>query len=249
MPTRTRSWASPVAEPSTPSRVVGVLGGMGPAATVDFYAKLVRSTPAARDQEHLRVVIWADPTVPSRQEALLAGGADPSPWLETGIRHLLRCGAEILVVPCNTIHAYLPAVLAGKDVEFISIIDATVEAVRETDPTGTVGLLATDGALASGLYQQAFVEAGMEVVVPSRSSQTALMDVVTAVKSGDTGTTQQQKLSGLLVELTEDGASIVVAGCTEASALLATMDADTRVVDPSQVLVDATIERALHVQE
>lgn len=227
---------------------MGILGGMGPAATVDFYDKLVRSTPATRDQEHLRVVIWADPTVPSRQEALTSGGQDPSPWLEAGVEQLLRCGAQLLVVPCNTIHAYLPAVLADKDVEFISIIDTTVEAVRGLDPVGRVGLLATDGALASGLFQTAFGRAGLDLVLPAESSQAALMELVTAVKTGVAGPGERQRLSDLLAELAGHGASTVVAGCTEVSVLLARMDVDARVVDPSQVLVDKTIERARDVR-
>ncbi len=227
---------------------MGILGGMGPAATADFYDKLVRSTPATRDQEHLRVVIWADPTVPSRQEALTAGGQDPSPWLEAGVEQLLRCGAQILVVPCNTIHAYLPAVLAGKDVEFISIVDTTVEAVRQMDPVGRVGLLATDGALASGLFQTAFGRAGLDLVLPVESSQAVLMELVAAVKTGAAGEAERRQLSGLLAKLAGNGAGTVVAGCTEVSVLLAQMDVDARVVDPSQVLVDKTIERARDVR-
>lgn len=126
---------------------------MGPAATVDFYRKLIRATPASRDQEHPRVVIWADPTVPDQQEAL--GGEDPTPWLEEGVQRLVGCGAEVLVAPCNTIHAYLPAVIAGKDLEFISIIDATVDALDHSVHRSRVGLLAADAAVVSGLYQRA----------------------------------------------------------------------------------------------
>ncbi len=231
-----------------PSRVVGILGGMGPAATVDFYDKLVRATPATQDQDHLRVVIWADPTVPNRHEALMAGGQDPRPWLEEGVQHLMRCGAEVLAVPCNTIHAYMPAVVEGKDVEFISIIDVTVEAARQTDPTGRVGLLAADGALASGLYQSAFEEEGMELVLPSEVSQADLMKVVYSVKAGASGPKERQSVVSLLAELVGGGASTVIAGCTEVSVLLAKLDVDVRVIDPSQALAEKTIERARPVR-
>ena len=227
-----------------PSRVVGILGGMGPAATVDFYDKLVRATPATQDQDHLRVVIWADPTVPNRHSALLAGGQDPTPWLEEGVQHLMRCGAEILVVPCNTIHAYMSAVVEGKDLEFISIIDVTVEAVRQGDPTGRVGLLAADGALASGLYQSEFKDERMELVLPSEVSQAALMKVIYSVKAGKAGSKERRTVVSLLAELADSGARTVIAGCTEVSVLLAQLDVDVRVIDPSQALADKTIERA-----
>lgn len=230
------------------SRLVGILGGMGPAATVDFYDKLVRATPASTDQEHLRVVIWADPTVPNRQEALLSGGQDPTPWLEEGVDHLLECGAQILVAPCNTIHAYLPSVVAGKDVEFLSIIDTTVEAVQATaDLTGRVGILATDGALASDLYQSALQRAGREPVLPSDASQRGLMRVIHAVKAGTAESHGRLHIQELLSELQHQGVSTVIAGCTEISVLLNGSDLGVHVIDPSQVLALKTILRAQSV--
>lgn len=233
-----------MAEWTGPSRIVGILGGMGPAATVDFYDKLVRATPASCDQEHLRVVIWADPSVPNRQEALLEGRRDPTPWLEEGVEQLIRCGAQILVAPCNTIHAYLPSVVQGRDVEFISIIDTTLEAVQERDRAGRVGILATDGALASGLFQSALGSVGKEPVLPSDSSQQELMQVVHAVKAGDAGLKQRQHVLALLSELQASGVSTVIAGCTELSVLLTALDVDVHLIDPSQVLALATIQRA-----
>ncbi len=173
----------PDAEHGAESRLVGVLGGMGPSATVDFYDKLIQHTPATRDQEHLRVMIWADPTVPSRQDALLNGGEDPTPRLEAGIRHLVDAGAEIIVVPCNTVHTYLAPVMAKESVEFISIIDVTVEAIRGRK-AGRVGLLATDGALRSGLFQTALLDAGIEWIAPQPAQQRQLMALVDAVKAG-----------------------------------------------------------------
>jgi len=217
---------------------------MGPAATVDFYGKLVRATPASEDQEHLRVVIWADPSVPSRQRAVLSGGEDPTPWLVVGVEHLMRCGAQILVAPCNTIHAYLPAVVNGRDIEFISIIDAAIDAVRKVDRSGPVGILATDAALSAGLYQAALRDAGRLSVLPSSSSQEALMRVVEAVKAGASGDQEQQVLRTVVAELQDGGASTVIAGCTEISVLLADLDADIHVIDPSTALALATIQRA-----
>lgn len=227
-----------------PSRIVGVLGGMGPAATVDFYDKLVRATPVGRDQEHLRVVIWADPTVPDRQVALLAGGEDPTPWLEDGVQHLVRCGAEILVAPCNAIHAYLPAVVEGTGLEFISMVDVTIDAVTKADSTGRVGLFATDGALAAGIYQSVLEAADLKPVVPPPSSQRRLMRLIRAVKAGGAGPLERLELIALLTELESVGVSTVIAGCTEISVLLADLDVPQHVVDPAQVLALETVQRA-----
>lgn len=230
---------------TTPSKVVGVLGGMGPAATVDFYAKLVRHTPAGSDQDHLRVVIWADPTVPSRQDALLSDGLDPTPWLEVGVHSLVAAGAQIVVVPCNTVHAYLDPVMADQPVEFLSIIDTVVVAIQRRSVC-RVGLLATDGALASGVFQSAFATAGIEWVLPPQEQQRSLMQLVEAVKAGRITPHLRAQVDALLAGMREQGAATTVAGCTEISALLGDLYAadDLDVLDPALELALRTIERA-----
>ena len=227
-----------------PSRLVGILGGMGPAATADFYTKLVRLTPASRDQDHVRVVVWADPTVPSRQDALLSGGEDPKPALRQGISYLLGCGAEILISPCNTAHAFLPAIVPEFPVEFISIVDSTVDAVRASTARGAVGLLATDGALASGIYQVALGAAGFSTTVLSEGSQAALMEIVHSVKAGHEDATA--RVHDLVAEVVAKGASTVIAACTELSTLIddGWSGEGALVVDPAVALARATIRRA-----
>lgn len=229
---------------SEPSRIVGILGGMGPAATVDFYAKLVAATPATRDQDHLRVVIWADPTVPNRHEALLHDAEDPTPWLERGVEHLLGCGAEILVVPCNTAHAFMPPVVDGRDVEFIDIVDTAVAKLQRAVPQGPAGLLAADGAVAAGLYQATFASVDRELILPPEPAQAALMEMIYAVKAGAAGAPERRRLCDLLEELERRGAVAVIAGCTEVSVLLAHQTTSVPVIDPAQVLAEQVVARA-----
>jgi hypothetical protein len=136
--------------------VIGILGGMGPLATADLYRKIIVATSAGSDQEHIPVVIWADPRVPDRTEALLNGGADPTEWLVRGGQALSTMGADFIVMPCNTAHAFLERVQPEVERPFISMIDAAVDVVVRTLPgVRAVGLLATSGTLASGVYQRA----------------------------------------------------------------------------------------------
>lgn len=226
------------------SRIVGVLGGMGPRATVDFYDKLVAHTPAASDQEHLRVVIWADPTVPNRQDAILADGESPAPWLRRGIEQLIRAGAEIIVMPCNTAHRFVRDVLP-EGIEFIDIVDVTVETVRR-HPTTAVGLLATDAALASDLFQSALHEIGRDVVLPSRTDQAQLTELIGGVKAGAADAASRERLTLILSDLAARGAGVTIAGCTEVSALLGAnhVQDGPDVIDPALELALAAIQRA-----
>ena len=217
---------------------------MGPAATVDFYDKLVRSTPVARDQEHLRVVLWADPTTPDRAQAFEGTGPDPTPWLELGIQHLIDCGADILVVPCNTVHIYLPAALRNKNIEFISIIDTAVEAALSPHPGTSIGLLATNATLTSGLYQRALATQGMESVLPTADMQNLLTATIYRVKAGETGPQVRQDVRTILEQVSRGPTGTVICACTEISVLLSSLDSDIRIIDTSLSLAQKTVDRA-----
>src|SRR5215475_13736513 len=114
-----------LAPPPPPRHMLGVLGGMGPMATVDFYRRLLPYTNVRTDQEHLPVIIWADPSVPDRSAALTGTGADPTAWLVKGARALQSVGATVLAMPCNTAHAFLPAIQAAVTVPLLNMVEET----------------------------------------------------------------------------------------------------------------------------
>lgn len=185
--------------------VIGILGGMGPAATADFYSKLVALTPGSTDQEHPKVVIWADPTVPDRTLALTENGPDPTPWLIRGARVLRESGATTLAIPCNTAHAFLPAISSQLGLPVVHMIDEVARHIRTLSPAVTsVGLLATTGTVRTGLYQQWLSEYSIDVLVPGPAIQDELvMPAIRAIKSGNVGDETTDKLvraADLLVE-------------------------------------------------
>lgn len=223
------------------SPVVGILGGMGPSSTVDFYAKLVRATPAQRDQDHLRVTIWADPSTPDRTRALLGDGADPTPWLVRGVRTLITAGADVITIPCNTAHAFITAITdeAGR-VPILNLIHHACRRTRQIDPhMRSVGLLATTGTLKAGLYHEPLRRAGMTVLTPdARSQATDVMPAIAGVKASHTNNGVLRRLTD---ELAERGAQAIIAGCTEVALALQGVRPAVPIIDPAQVLADATV--------
>ena len=207
-------------------RVVGVLGGMGPDATVDFFAKLVAATRAGSDQEHLRIVIDNDPGVPDRTAAIEGRGETPAPRLAAMARGLVALGAELLVMPCNSAHAFADAVReAAAPVPFLDLIETTVAATRERLPgVAAVGLLATDGALAARLYQDAYEAAGVRALVPLGDDQRSVMDAIYAVKRGTADDAARARLRRVAERLAAAGAEAIVAACTEVPLLMAEGD-------------------------
>ncbi|HEY8717133.1 aspartate/glutamate racemase family protein [Pengzhenrongella sp.] len=227
----------------TPSGLlVGILGGMGPAATADFYAKLIRATPAETDQDHLRVVIWADPRVPDRSASLLDGGADPAPLIEAGIRALKDAGADLIAIPCNTAHAFIEGLAERWDVPIVHMIEETARRIAGLDPrVERVALLATTGTVRAGLYQDWLGRTGREVVLPDAREQAWIAKSIRGIKSGETGLEVRIGIAGIVAALAARGAQAVIAGCTELPLVLHDGDVSIPVVDPAQILAEAVV--------
>ena len=224
-------------------QVIGILGGMGPAATADFYTKLVGRTRARRDQDHPRTVIWSDPTIPDRTQALLGHGEDPSPWMMRGLRHLEDAGATLIAVPCNTAHAFVPALQARISVPILHMIEETVEllAVRGIR---AVGLLATTGTCRTGLYQGFADARGLDVLVPDFAAQEKVMDAILQIKGGNTSPQVGRSLAEAAAGLRAQGAQAVIAGCTEIPLALTQQMLRVPLIDPTGVLADAALRQA-----
>jgi aspartate racemase len=226
--------------------LVGVLGGMGPAATADFYGKLVRATPARNDQAHLRVVVWSDPGVPDRTSALLHQGPDPTAAIATGALTLASLGCDLIAMPCNTAHAFLPAVQAQLDIPVLDMIEETVRRTATMSPdVRRVGVLATTGTLHAGLYQRELAGHGLECVLPRAEDQDRLMYAIAAAKAGTVGAHDRQSVRRIARGLLEDGADALVLACTEVPLLLPSAHSPGPTVDSAQCLAEAVVARSL----
>lgn len=226
-------------------QIIGILGGMGPAATADFYTKLVALTPVHRDQDHLRTVIWSDPTIPDRTEALLGLGADPTPWLRRGARVLRDAGATMIAIPCITAHAFAAEVEHESGLPVVHMIDEVAAHLTTLQPSvHTVGLLATSGTLHAGLHKQ-WLER-VDIVLPDHVSQEdEVMAAIRAVKAGERGDAVSEPLRRAAARLVEGGAQAIIAGCTEIPLVLSPTVVPVPLLDPAVVLARALIRRSL----
>ena len=226
---------------------VGVLGGLGPEATLDFYAKVIALTPATRDQEHLHLIIDSCPGVPNRNEAVAGTGPSPGPALAAMAKRLENAGADFLVMACNAAHAFQADIEAAVSVPFVSIIEETVRATMKRYPeVRKVGVLGSSGCLDSRLYQRAFARYGLEVVVPKGTERESFMKLLYRIKAGDKGAAVQAAMQNLAESLVAGGAEAVVAGCTEVPLVLGQDALGVPLVDSSAVLAERTVDYALH---
>jgi aspartate racemase len=242
-----------------PEAFVGVLGGVGPLATVLFMERVVRLTDAARDQDHVDMMVLQHATVPDRTAFVLGRSAeDPGPVLAADARRLARAGASFLVLTCNTAHAFADAITAATPIPLLSAVDVTVAAVLSTDAWSgrlsgarpeAVGLLATEGTIASGVYLDAFSSRGVKTLVPDVAGQATVTSLIyDGVKAGRAG--DLTALRSVVDDLRSRGAGAIVLGCTElsvaAEATPAHLLPDVVLVDALDELARATVLRAGH---
>jgi len=225
---------------STSTKTVGLIGGMGPAATLDFFERILKRTKAMRDEDHLHVIIDNNTKFPSRYAASKGEGPSPGAAIAATARGLQDAGADFIVMACNTAHAYEAEIRAAISVPFLSMIDETVKAVLELRPE-RIGLLAADPCLRARLYQDAFAKAGLDLVLPPPESQRTLQELINRVKAGDTGETVRRSMATLATKLEAQGAEVIVAGCTEVPIVLTADNIDGELVNSTDVLVERTI--------
>jgi len=220
---------------------MGVIGGLGPAATLDFFSRVIAATGARTDQEHLPILIHNDPRVPNRNEAMAGTGPSPGPALAQAAVHLERGGADFLVMPCNAAHAWVDEIRAASDLPFVSILDATAAAASHTGAT-TVGVLAADACLGGDLYPPVLRAAGMVPRVPTAANQARFMAVLGRIKRGDRSAAVRDEMTALAEAL---GADVVIAACTEIPLVLAQADVPVPLISSTDALVTAAIAHAL----
>jgi len=224
-----------------------VLGGMGPAATADFYQKIIRATPAKGDQDHLKVLIFSNPQVPDRTAAIRGEGPDPLPVLVASAQVLIQGGADLITIPCVTAHHYYDSLQQAVHVPILHLIGETVTAVLADSPhVRRLGLLATTGTLQTRLFERYFEPRGFTLIAPDPEVQiSCVMEAIYVVKRGDPRETAVRLIRRASVHLESRGAEAILAGCTEVPLILQEGDISAPVIDPTWYLAQAAVRYAL----
>ena len=213
-------------------KTIGILGGMGPLATADLFQKITLLTEAETDRDHIRVYIDSNANIPDRTAAILSNGPDPVPEMASALRNLEACGADCVIMPCNTAHYFLPRLQAMTEIPFLSILTAGM----------TVGILATKGTLSTQLYQNALGEAGVPYLIPEAAEQDALMRVIyDGVKAGKGPDAYRADLLTVVEHMMTRGAGVFLLGCTELPLAAEAVGLTVPVVDPTAELAKAAI--------
>ena len=196
-------------------RPVGILGGMGPEATILLMQKVMAAVPACDDSDHVPLIVHQNPQVPSRIAALIEGtGADPGPVLAGMARDLAAAGAEGLAMPCNTAHHYAPAIRAATDLPFLDMVELTAATLKARGAR-RVGLLASPATRLARVFETPFAAHGLVPVAPEDDCE--ILAIIRAVKAGERSAALAPRVAAQAEALLDDGADHLLVACTELS--------------------------------
>lgn len=224
-------------------KAIGILGGIGPLATCDLMEKIIRHTDAQCDQDHIHIFVDCNTSIPDRTAAIMDKGKDPLPEMVKSAVRLQLMGADALIMPCNTAHFYLKQVQEYVDIPVLSILRETASYLRKQG-IQTAAVLATDGTVKMGLYEEALVEEGITPIYPDAEEQAQIMSLIyDCVKAGKP-CTEPDKIIRMCNHLKQQGAQCLILGCTELPVAFLGLDVNIPTVDPTQILAKAAIRFA-----
>ncbi len=223
-------------------KTLGIIGGMGPAATVLLFQKIVDYTDANADSEHIHIIIDNNTKIPDRTESILKGSCEPAVRICESGRKLIECGAELILIPCNTSHYFYPLIQKELNVPVMNMI---TETARECVKCGyhKVGVLATTGTCKMGIYHGELLKHGIEAIYPDDEGQEAVMKVIyDQIKAGNP--IDVSILEKHLKQMEEEGAEAFILGCTELPLALKNGDYGYRFIDSLDILARQAVLQA-----
>lgn len=224
-------------------KTIGIIGGMGPLATCDFFEKIIRMTDASCDSDHIPILIDCNPRIPDRVAAILHGGEDPVPEIVKSGRRLVREGASVLLMGCNTAYYFYDRVSEALPAPLINMPEETAKGALRLGYK-KVGLMATDGTVQSGVYTKELEKAGIEPVLPSEAGQKAVMEMIyDGIKAGNSEIDPSAfiRTAG---DIMDAGAEAIILGCTELPIAYHLYNITSPYLDPAVFAAEAAVTAA-----
>jgi len=224
---------------------LGILGGMGPAASAEFMVRLVAQTPAKRDQDHIPTILWSDTTVPDRSTSMRNGDDRPLPYLLQGIQGLVSAGCNLIVIPCNTAHLWFKEMekQASWHARIVHIVDSVADALRDVNVVNSkIGVMGTQATVELGLYQYRLNKLGWDCIAPTKDEMDTLVQPAIDLIKANQFEAAHLMLMTVIHSLISRGATAVVLGCTEIPlSIRADTVQDTPIINSIDSLVKSAI--------
>lgn len=221
-------------------KTIGILGGMGPLATIDLATKIIKHTVAEKDNDHIHTIIDNYAQIPDRTAFIIGNGADPTAHLIESATKLESMGADFLIMPCNTAHYFYNDIVKSINIPFLNMISETAKSFKSGEK---IGLLATQGTYSSKIYEKTFNELDLEIIAPPQGLQVLLMDLIYEIKSGKSNG-EDIDVASILNHFYDLGITKIILGCTELPVAFQALNIKGDFFDPTKILALSAITLA-----
>lgn len=228
-------------------KIIGILGGMGPLATVDLFEKIVRNTNAKIDQEHFKIIVYNNPRIPSRVDAIIKEKESPLEELIKSAQIIEAAGADFIIMPCHTAHNWLPELQEAIRIPIINMVELVADHIAEVNGkhSAKILLLATTATIKSKIYEKTFEERGIKLLIPNECEQNIIASTIDEVKAGNIKNNPFLCSLGHIIEKQKQaGVTSIIGGCTELPLLFPFLPDGIEYIDPTLLLAKAAIKIA-----
>lgn len=225
-------------------KVIGILGGIGPWATLEMFKRFLEAVPAKRDQDYPRLIIYCNSKIPDRNKSIFGERESSIPALQETAQALEGAGADFIVIGSNGTHYYYDEIQKSVKIPVFNMIEETVNVLRtHHSKSKKFGLIAATCTVSKGIYQKYFTNTDQSLVTPNDKLQRKVLDAIYEVKIGKLDTSKQSFIE-VSKSLIDQGAEGIICGCTEVSVALHEGDINVPVIDPMQIAAEKAIEIA-----
>ncbi len=229
------------------SGLIGILGGMGPLATLDLFQKIIINTDGKKDQDHLPIIIYNNTKIPPRTEAYFEGEEKLILELEKSALLLERAGADFIIMPCNTSHIWIDIIKAKVTIPIYSMIENTVRYVQEQSSLSNkkILLIATSATVNSQIYQRAFQPCSSKLIIPNPDEQIIISSMIDQLKAGlICENAYLNSFKEMLNKYKKRNVFVILGACTEIPILFPLLDESFVMIDPNLLLAEMAIKKA-----
>ncbi|MDI6861052.1 MAG: amino acid racemase [Caldisericia bacterium] len=224
-------------------RIIGVIGGMGPEATLDLFYKILKNTKAEKDQDHIHLIIDNYPQIPDRTMYLLGKGENPLPYILKSAKNLEMLGVSAICMPCNTAHYFVNEIKKEIKVPFLSIVDSVIEEIKENYKNiKNVGLIATEGTIIGKVYETPIKKEGLNIII-RKDLINDVMKIIYSIKGGKIKE-NIDLFNKIVEEYINSGSQVIIAGCTEIPLLFPYIEIKVPIIDSTLCLAKKVIKFA-----
>lgn len=221
-------------------KVIGILGGMGPRATIDLYEHILNLTRITKEQDHISTLIYSNPKIPDRSTSFNNNcNRKIINFLQETAKALEDGGADVILVPCNSSHIYYQEIKQSVSIPVINMIEQTADYVFANLPyQNGIVLLGTSATYQSGIYQQYMSSRNIPLIIPNSQSREQLMKIVYEIKLGnyDLKTTRQT-----LLEIANEWDVPIILGCTELPLVISNCQLSNTLINPAKILAKSAV--------